>query len=41
MRTFQFQHAASVEYEIEAVARSGGKYYAGGTNDQFRSWLDN
>lgn len=32
MRTFEFQHAATVEDAISSVVSSGGKYYAGGTN---------
>ena len=32
MRTFEFEHAATVEGAIGSVVSSGGKYYAGGTN---------
>lgn len=32
MRTFEFQHATTVEDAISSVVSSGGKYYAGGTN---------
>jgi xanthine dehydrogenase YagS FAD-binding subunit len=32
MRTFQFQHATSVDDAIAAAVRTSGKYYAGGTN---------
>jgi xanthine dehydrogenase YagS FAD-binding subunit len=32
MKTFDFQHAATVDEAISSVASSGGKYYAGGTN---------
>lgn len=32
MKTFHFQHAASVGDAIRAAAGTGGKYYAGGTN---------
>lgn len=32
MKTFDFQHAASVDDAIRAVVATGGKYLAGGTN---------
>lgn len=32
MRTFEFEHAGSVDEAISSVVSSGGKYYAGGTN---------
>ncbi len=32
MRTFEFEHAATVDEAIGSVVSSGGKYYAGGTN---------
>ncbi|MBJ7337748.1 xanthine dehydrogenase family protein subunit M [Mycolicibacterium sp.] len=32
MRTFEFEHAATVDEAIGSVATTGGKYYAGGTN---------
>ena len=32
MRTFEFEHAATVDEAIGSVVTSGGKYYAGGTN---------
>ena len=32
MRTFEFEHAATVEEAISSVVSTGGKYYAGGTN---------
>ncbi|MGH3639255.1 MAG: FAD binding domain-containing protein [Mycobacterium sp.] len=32
MRTFEFEHATSVEGAIDRVIQTGGKYYAGGTN---------
>ena len=32
MKTFEFEHAATVDEAIDSVVASGGKYYAGGTN---------
>ena len=32
MRTFEFEHATTVEGAIERVVATGGAYYAGGTN---------
>ena len=32
MRTFEFEHATTVDGAISSVVSSGGKYYAGGTN---------
>jgi xanthine dehydrogenase YagS FAD-binding subunit len=32
VKTFEFEHAASIEGAIGRVASTGGKYYAGGTN---------
>jgi xanthine dehydrogenase YagS FAD-binding subunit len=32
VKTFEFEHATTVEGAIERVASTGGKYYAGGTN---------
>ena len=32
MKTFEFEHATSVEGAIASVVATGGKYYAGGTN---------
>ncbi len=32
MRTFEFEHAATVDEAIGSVVASGAKYYAGGTN---------
>lgn len=32
MKTFEFEHATSVEQAIDRVVETGGKYYAGGTN---------
>jgi xanthine dehydrogenase YagS FAD-binding subunit len=32
MKTFEFEHAATVDEAISRVVSTGGKYYAGGTN---------
>lgn len=32
MKTFEFQHASSVQGAVSTVASTGGKFYAGGTN---------
>jgi xanthine dehydrogenase YagS FAD-binding subunit len=32
MKTFEFEHATSVDGAIRSVVSTGGKYYAGGTN---------
>ncbi|OFJ51222.1 FAD binding domain-containing protein [Mycolicibacterium grossiae] len=32
MKTFAFRHAESVEDAVETAARTGGRFYAGGTN---------
>ncbi len=32
MKTFEFEHASTVEGAIASVVATGGKYYAGGTN---------
>ncbi|MDP9165280.1 MAG: xanthine dehydrogenase family protein subunit M, partial [Actinomycetota bacterium] len=31
-KTFEFEHATTVEQAIGRVVDTGGKYYAGGTN---------